>query len=68
MDFLKLTDRMMADQKILVNIKKIITVERDDNDETVITVFGKQTCVFVTETPEEIWEMLNTQQRKKLNE
>ncbi len=68
MDFLKLTDRMMADQKILVNIKKIITVERDDNDETVITVFGKQTRVFVTETPEEIWEMLNTQQRKKLNE
>jgi len=68
MDFLKLTDRMMPDQKTLINIKKIITVERDDNDETVITVFGKETPVFVTETPEEIWEMLNNQQRKKLNE
>ncbi len=68
MDFLKLTDRMMPDQKILVNIKKIITVERNDNDETVITLFGKNTRVFVTETPEEIWGMLNNQQRKNLNE
>lgn len=68
MAFLKLTDKLMPDQKILINIKKIITVERDNNDETVITVFGNDTRVFVTETPEEIWEMLNKQPRKNLNE
>lgn len=67
MDFLKLTDKLMPDQKILINIKRIITVERDD-DKTVIMVSDKSARVLVTETPEEIWEMLNKQQRKKLNE
>lgn len=67
MDFLKLTDKLMPDQKILINIKRIITVERDD-DKTVIMVSGKSARVLVTETPEEIWEMLNKQQRKNLNE
>lgn len=67
MDFLKLTDKLMPDQKILINIKRIITVERED-DETVIMVSDKSARVLVTETPEEIWEMLNKQQRKKLNE
>lgn len=57
----------MPDQKILINIKRIITVERDD-DKTVIMVSDKSARVLVTETPEEIWEMLNKQQRKKLNE
>lgn len=67
MDFLKLTDKLMPDQKILINIKRIITVERDD-DKTVIMVSDKSARVLVTETPEEIWEMLNKQQRKNLNE
>lgn len=67
MDFLKLTDKLMPNQKILINIKRILTVERD-NDETVIMVFGRAARVLVTETPEEIWEMLNKQQRKNLNE
>ena len=67
MDFLKLTDKMMPDQKILININRIITVERDD-DVTVIMLFGRETRVLVTETPEEIWEMLNKLQRKSLNE
>ena len=67
MDFLKLTDKMMPDQKILININRIITVERDD-DVTVITLFGREARVLVTETPEEIWEMLNKLQRKSLNE
>ena len=67
MDFLKLTDKMMPDQKILININRIITVERDD-DVTVIMLFGREARVFVTETPEEIWEMLNKLQRKSLNE
>ena len=67
MDFLKLTDKLMPNQKILINIKRILTVERD-NDETVIMVFGRSARVLVTETPEEIWEMLNKQQRKNLNE
>ena len=57
----------MPNQKILINIKRILTVERD-NDETVIMVFGRAARVLVTETPEEIWEMLNKQQRKNLNE
>ncbi len=68
MDFLKLTDGMMKDQKILINIKHIVTVERKDEDETAITVFGKSYSVYVTETPEEIWGMLNKQQRTSLNE
>ena len=67
MDFLKLTDKMMPDQKILININRIITVERDD-DVTVIMLFGGEARVLVTETPEEIWEMLNKLQRKSLNE
>ncbi len=67
MDFLKLTDKMMPDQKILININRIITVERDD-DVTVIMLFGRESRVLVTETPEEIWEMLNKLQRKSLNE
>ena len=54
MDFLKLTDKMMPDQKILININRIITVERDD-DVPVIMLFGKEARVLVTETPEEIW-------------
>lgn len=67
MDFLKLTDKMMPDQKILININRIITVERDD-DVTVIMLLGREARVLVTETPEEIWEMLNKLQRKSLNE
>ena len=67
MDLLKLTDKMMPDQKILININRIITVERDD-DVTVIMLFGREARVLVTETPEEIWEMLNKLQRKSLNE
>lgn len=67
MDFLKLTDKMMPDQKILININRIITVECDD-DVTVIMLFGRESRVLVTETPEEIWEMLNKLQRKSLNE
>lgn len=67
MDFLKLTDKLMPDQKILININRIITVERDD-DTTVIMLFGRAARVLVAETPEEIWEMLNKMQRKKLNE
>ena len=67
MDFLKLTDKMTPDQKILININRIITVERDD-DVTVIMLFGGEARVLVTETPEEIWEMLNKLQRKSLNE
>lgn len=67
MDFIKLTDKMMPDQKILININRIITVERDD-DVTVIMLFGGEARVLVTETPEEIWEMLNKLQRKSLNE
>lgn len=67
MDFLKLTDKLMPDQKILININRIITVERDD-DTTVIMLFGRAARVLVAETPEEIWEMLNKMQRKNLNE
>lgn len=67
MDFLKLTDKLMPDQKILININRIITVERDD-DTTVIMLFGRAARVLVAETPEENWEMLNKMQRKNLNE
>lgn len=67
MDFLKLTDKLMPDQKILININRIITVERED-DTTVIMLFGRAARVLVAETPEEIWEMLNKMQRKNLNE